>query len=82
MNICTIFHRDNAEATCTGKSSRHYLPCHLASIHSHDENEFIRAMVTQNTTAWIGFKDMGDKDGWFQWSDGSKMDFTNWLEGK
>uniref|UniRef100_A0AC34RNS3 C-type lectin domain-containing protein n=1 Tax=Panagrolaimus sp. JU765 TaxID=591449 RepID=A0AC34RNS3_9BILA len=75
---------DEAHLICQSKNS------HLASIHSKTENEFLvglaksgHPVIRQNTT-WIGLHTNGaDNDTrLFQWTDGSKMDFTNWGPGQ
>lgn len=60
---------------------------HLVSITSLDEEEFLANTVkaindTDLTThAWIGLNDQ-QKEGTFQWSDGSPIDFIYWNIGE
>lgn len=64
--------RNLAESDCTGKNA------HLASIHSKQENDFIRK-VTNNEGVWIGGKRTGSS---FQWLDGTPFDYKNWMGGE
>lgn len=58
---------------------------HLASIASFEENDFILKSFGnfggQDRRLWIGFNDVAVEGDW-QWSDGSKVAFTNWNGGE
>merc|ERR1712029_229334 len=49
----------------------------LASIHSEEENDFLRE-ITGNTHAWVGGRRSCPSCNDFNWSDGTPMDFTAW----
>jgi len=49
---------------------------HLASIHSKEENDFIKSITTPKWF-WIGLTDF--TEGVWVWSDGSPFSFSNWL---
>jgi len=59
----------------------------LASIHSMEENDFIRSFLDKRPeregkkNAWIAGS-ITEEDGDFSWMDGSDWDFDNWDEGK
>ncbi|XGW31518.1 hypothetical protein V3C99_010016, partial [Haemonchus contortus] len=73
---------DQAEAKCVAEGG------HLASIHSHEENEFISAITktdkvskNQNYTdfVWIGLQQKNwPKDKKWTWTDGTPVDYLNW----
>ncbi|XP_063164819.1 C-type lectin lectoxin-Thr1-like [Candoia aspera] len=70
----------DAEAFCTNKSPG----CHLASIHSETESAAIADYfhkVEIYGNIWIGLWDPLRHRTW-QWSDGSKTDFSSWDEGE
>ena len=57
----------------------------LVSIHSEEEQSFIRGLIKSHVPedgneqfTWIGLSDHHLEGEWM-WSDGSKVDFTNWL---
>ena len=52
----------------------------LASIHSQEEQDNIHGL-TLPTRTWIGLTDFLD-EGQFSWVDGSKVTFTNWMNGE
>ncbi len=60
---------------------------HLVSITSLDEEEFLANTVktindtSLTTHAWIGLNDQG-KEGTFEWSDGSPINFIYWYQGE
>merc|ERR1711902_302252 len=49
----------------------------LASIHSEEENDFLRE-ITGNTRAWVGGRRSCPSCNDFNWSDGTPWDFTAW----
>ena len=53
------------------------LQADLASIHSQEENDFLRE-ITGNTNVWVGGRRScsGCED--FKWSDETPWDFTAW----
>ncbi|KAL7381126.1 hypothetical protein ABVT39_000944 [Epinephelus coioides] len=57
---------------------------HLVSIHSQDEQNFVRSLIRNFDHAegptWIGISD-AHKEGTWMWSDGSAVNFTNWYPG-
>ncbi|XP_071393075.1 galactose-specific lectin nattectin-like [Centroberyx affinis] len=57
----------------------------LASIHSLEEHNFLRGVIIRvtgsNKRTWIGGFD-GMKEGVWQWTDGSKFDYTHWNKGE
>ncbi|XP_028447359.1 galactose-specific lectin nattectin-like [Perca flavescens] len=58
---------------------------HLASIHSDEENTFLKDYINQvtgaNTQAWIGGSDAVQVFTWL-WTDGSNFDYTSWAAGE
>ena len=54
---------------------------HLASIHSKDENSFVKSMLDGRYEYWIGLNDR-DEEGNFIWTDGSAVAFTDWGPGE
>ncbi|XP_041458281.1 macrophage mannose receptor 1-like isoform X1 [Lytechinus variegatus] len=56
----------------------------LASIHSKEENEFIRKLVQTRIgkrNVWIGLE-RGSSGGFTQWNDGSPVDYVQWDNGE
>ncbi|XP_072175906.1 alpha-N-acetylgalactosamine-specific lectin-like [Diadema setosum] len=58
----------------------------LVSVHSEGENTFLyqlwrSAVRTPGGGFWLGFNDR-DREGRFVWSDGSRVDYTNWIPGE
>ena len=53
---------------------------HLASIHTKGENVFVKSMLMSSYSYWIGLTDVYN-EGNFSWTDGSAVDFTDWLQG-
>ena len=49
----------------------------LASIHSAQENEFVRSLTGGKSAVFVGLTDT-DIEGTFVWSDGSTVSYTNW----
>ncbi|CAJ0923540.1 unnamed protein product, partial [Mesorhabditis belari] len=70
---------DEAEAYCASRKG------HLVSIHSQEENDFVWKLAKNfpaNRSFWIGLKRNPDKGNAFEWTDGSSVDFTNWMVGE
>ncbi|XP_033485867.1 galactose-specific lectin nattectin-like [Epinephelus lanceolatus] len=69
----------DAEAVCIS------LGGNLASVHSADENAFLRDYIQRMTGArvhtWIGGFDAVHEGRW-QWSDGSAFDYKRWSIGE
>ncbi|XP_067449726.1 galactose-specific lectin nattectin-like [Thunnus thynnus] len=81
---CFIFFRiarawTDAERTCISAGGN------LASIHSADENSFLRNLVIRVTGhclhTWIGGFD-AVKEGTWMWTDGSRFDYRRWGTGE
>ena len=53
----------------------------LASVHSPDENSFLKTFVSAYDYVWIGLHDM-ENEGSFQWTDASPVNYTNWSAGQ
>ncbi|CAJ0952969.1 unnamed protein product, partial [Mesorhabditis belari] len=70
---------DEAEADCTSRKS------HLVSIHSQEENDFVWKLAKNVHSCagfWIGLKRDPKKGNALEWTDGSSVDFTNWMVGE
>ncbi|XP_032386881.1 lactose-binding lectin l-2-like [Etheostoma spectabile] len=69
----------DAELYCVSQGSN------LVSIHSLEEDHFIKALITNFDHAqgftWIGLSDI-HKEGRWMWSDGCIVDFVNWYTGE
>ena len=54
------------------------------SIHSEAENDYVSGIhVTIGRTAWIGYNDLGGREGGFLWTDGSPISgYSNFFQGK
>ena len=55
-------------------------PCHLTSILSSGENDFIANMTSGTARTWIGYHD-ADVEGTFAWLDGSNTGYEKWGVG-
>lgn len=57
---------------------------HLASIHSEDENEFIKSLASSGEEQWIGLTNHNIRPKVFEWMDRSKEygDFLGWDDGE
>ena len=64
---------DEAEKQCIDQGG------HLASVHSAEENNFIRSLYTGS--AWIGGSNFETEGKWV-WSDGTEWDFEDWINGE
>ena len=79
------------------KDCKSFPYCHLVSIHSKEENAFVfglwKAYLTEqvwnrnnfiidpSNSLWIGLNDI-TKEGVFEWSDQTPVDFTYWQPGE
>ena len=54
-------------------------PCHLASIHSDEENHFIDRLAP-NKEVWMGYNDLAE-EGTYGWLDGSPAGYDSWRPG-
>ncbi|XP_027143990.1 type-2 ice-structuring protein-like [Larimichthys crocea] len=78
---CFIFHPSpktwpEAQAFCSSEEAN------LASIHSYEENEFVRALTQTGPNfpeTWIGGYHAAEPSFWL-WNDGSLFDYENWFE--
>lgn len=56
---------------------------HLASIHSHEENEFVKSLSSVGEEQWIGLTDHNIEFNSFKWMDNSAYgNFKPWAEGE
>lgn len=57
----------------------------LASVHSYEEYQFIRGVISSAThesgLTWIGGSDAQQEGYWF-WMDGTRFTFTQWCQGE
>ncbi|KAK9963345.1 hypothetical protein ABG768_006537 [Culter alburnus] len=65
----------DAEMTCLDHGGN------LASVHSQEENAFIKRLISSSKSFWIGGYDAVSEGTWF-WSDGSKMNVQLWNPGE
>ena len=77
-----------AERYCASFDREGYSESHLASVHSQEENDWIRMRLVKkritddkNYRAWNGYHYSPDH-GSFVWSDQSSKDFENWADGQ
>ena len=67
-----------AERNCVSQGAN------LASIRSHREKDSVRKVIQNSDpemgATWIGLRDV-HMDGWWMWSDGSEVSFTEWGVG-
>ena len=54
---------------------------HLASIHSDLENYAVNSIRNKTHWTWIGLNDNA-KEGTFEWTDGSALDYKNFRRGE
>lgn len=54
----------------------------LTSIHSAEENKFVRQLAALTSYAWIGLFNLNSRDHSYEWVDGSMVDFRNWDDGE
>ena len=64
------------ETACKKKNRK----AHLASIHSVEEQDFLRH-YSSYSTMWIGGTDEAQEGSW-TWSDGSPWDYQKWRRGE
>ena len=82
-NNCYLFvgvsrNYQDAEQYCQSHSEQ-WRPCHLASILSDDEGQFIYN-ITGGVNKWIGYNDLA-VEGVYTWSDGSPTGYEKWRSG-
>ena len=65
----------NAEFYCQSWSAG----AHLASIHSAEEQKFVRDNFPQNI--WLGGSDLSQEDTWV-WTDGTLWNYDDWHPGQ
>ncbi|XP_072021893.1 snaclec alboaggregin-A subunit beta'-like [Amphiura filiformis] len=53
----------------------------LVSIHSAEENSFVRGLNASAHWPWIGFNDLVN-EGSYRWSDGTQVNYANWKSGQ
>ncbi|XP_035698133.1 hepatic lectin-like [Branchiostoma floridae] len=57
----------------------------LASVNNHGENNFIGSLISNARdrrlvpSYWLG---LTKESGWWKWTDGSRVVYTNWAEGE
>ena len=67
----------DAQQSCLSISSN------LTSIHSAEENVFVRNVVSPGSSSiWIGLNNLNSADGSYEWADGSNLAFKNWTDGE
>ena len=69
----------NSWFTAEGLCRQHGETVHLASIHSQQENDFIKSLSSDGGEQWIGLTDHNTQSNLFKWIDRSPYrDFSNW----
>ena len=58
------------------------LQADLASIHSEEENDFLREITGNTHKVWLGGRRCCPGCQAFEWSDGTPWDFTDWYRGE
>ncbi|XP_072023076.1 neurocan core protein-like [Amphiura filiformis] len=53
----------------------------LVSIHSSEEQSFVKELITESALTWIGLNDRTTEDS-FKWSDGTQNDYNYWNPGE
>ncbi|RWR99248.1 perlucin 5-like protein, partial [Dinothrombium tinctorium] len=54
----------------------------MLSIHSKDENDFIKSLIDSSTNYWLGAIQLSANVLSFAWSDGSDFNYSNWKPGQ
>ncbi|RWR99020.1 galactose-specific lectin nattectin-like protein, partial [Dinothrombium tinctorium] len=54
----------------------------MLSIHSKDENDFIKSLIDSSTNYWLGAIQLSANVLSFAWSDGSDFNYSNWQSDK
>ena len=54
---------------------------HLASIHSIEEQNFLKNLIGSSGVVWIGAVEPRHNGVW-EWTDGSNFDFSYWVSGQ
>lgn len=81
------YHREKSAAnswfSAEGVCRQHGETVHLASIHSQQENDFIKSLSSDEGEQWLGLTDHNIRSNSFKWIDGSPYgDFTHWAMGE
>ena len=72
----------NSWFSAEGVCREHGETVHLSSIHSQQENDFVKSL-SSGEEQWIGLTDHNAGSNSFQWIDRSPYgDFTNWADGE
>ena len=73
----------NSWYSAEGICREHGDSVHLASIHSQQENEFIKSQSLDQEEQWIGLTDHNTRKNSFKWIDRSAYEnFTNWARNE
>ncbi|RWS18617.1 galactose-specific lectin nattectin-like protein, partial [Leptotrombidium deliense] len=54
----------------------------MVSIHSKEENEFLKTIMRRKHYQWLGGYRKQINNNIFEWKDGSKFNFSNWNAGE
>ncbi|XP_024656601.2 galactose-specific lectin nattectin [Maylandia zebra] len=83
-NRCFLYNNDQMTWAQAQRICRN-MNANLASVHSYDEYQFIRRVISSAThesgLTWIGGSD-GQQEGYWFWIDGTSFTFTQWCRGE